>query len=179
MKKLLVMLLLVAALLGAGWMWLRTPIAETSEAALAAFPIYSITRARNEQLRRIAHRAFALARTRRGLVTSVDKANVLDTSRMWRRVVSEVAEEYPDVELRHHLVDSVAMELVTAPAQFDVLPSRIGYASTIPPSASNRMALAPPASSANTTVTSLLHARIQPPSSAGKVAAPSGNAGHG
>jgi 3-isopropylmalate dehydrogenase len=74
-----------------------------------------------DQVRRIAHRAFALARTRRGLVTSVDKANVLDTSRMWRRVVSEVAEEYPDVELRHHLVDSVAMELVTAPAQFDVL----------------------------------------------------------
>ncbi|TPE59495.1 DUF1254 domain-containing protein [Sandaracinobacter neustonicus] len=56
MKKLLIVLLLVAALLGAGWMWLRTPIAETSEAALAAFPVYSIVRARNEQLLRIAHR---------------------------------------------------------------------------------------------------------------------------
>jgi 3-isopropylmalate dehydrogenase len=74
-----------------------------------------------EQVRRIAHRAFALARSRQGKLTSVDKANVLDTSRMWRRVVSEVAADYPDVELRHHLVDSAAMEIVTNPERFDVL----------------------------------------------------------
>jgi 3-isopropylmalate dehydrogenase len=74
-----------------------------------------------DQVRRIAHRAFAIARSRQGKLTSVDKANVLETSRMWRRVVMEVAPEYPDVELRHHLVDSAAMEIVTNPERFDVL----------------------------------------------------------
>jgi len=73
------------------------------------------------QVERIARRAFALARTRRGLVTSVDKANVLETSRMWRRVVNEVAADYADVELEHILVDTAAMQLVTAPEQFDVI----------------------------------------------------------
>jgi 3-isopropylmalate dehydrogenase len=73
------------------------------------------------QVERIAHRAFALARTRRGRVTSVDKANVLSTSRMWRRVVDEVARDYPDVELRHALVDSAAMQLVTDADTFDVV----------------------------------------------------------
>ena len=74
-----------------------------------------------DQVRRIAHRAFRLARSRQGKLTSVDKANVLETSRMWRRVVTEVAGEYPEVELRHHLVDSAAMEIVTNPERFDVL----------------------------------------------------------
>ena len=73
------------------------------------------------QIERVARRAFELARTRRGEVFSVDKANVLDTSRLWRRVVTEVAADYPDVELRHALVDSTAMELVTNPQQFDVV----------------------------------------------------------
>jgi len=73
------------------------------------------------QIERVARRAFELARTRRGEVCSVDKANVLDTSRLWRRVVTEVAADYPDVELRHALVDSTAMELVTNPQQFDVV----------------------------------------------------------
>jgi 3-isopropylmalate dehydrogenase len=73
------------------------------------------------QVERIARRAFALARTRRGLVTSVDKANVLETSRMWRRVVNEVAADYADVELEHMLVDTAAMQLVTAPERFDVI----------------------------------------------------------
>jgi len=73
------------------------------------------------QVERIARRAFALARSRRGRVLSVDKANVLETSRMWRRVVSEVAAEFPDVELEHGLVDSVAMRLVTSPEEFDVI----------------------------------------------------------
>jgi 3-isopropylmalate dehydrogenase len=73
------------------------------------------------QVERIAHRAFALARSRRGHVASVDKANVLETSRMWRRVVTEVAAGYPDMELEHVLVDTAAMQLVTAPERFDVI----------------------------------------------------------
>ena len=73
------------------------------------------------QVERIAHRAFELARSRSGRLLSVDKANVLDTSRMWRGVVSDVAKAYPDVELRHGLVDSVAMQLVMSPGSFDTL----------------------------------------------------------
>jgi 3-isopropylmalate dehydrogenase len=73
------------------------------------------------QVERIARRAFALAGSRRRLVTSVDKANVLETSRMWRRVVDEVAVDYPDVKLEHMLVDTAAMQLVTAPERFDVI----------------------------------------------------------
>jgi 3-isopropylmalate dehydrogenase len=73
------------------------------------------------QVERVARRAFELARRRGGHVLSVDKANVLDTSRMWRRVVTEVAEMYTDVHLHHGLVDSVAMRLVTSPGDFDVL----------------------------------------------------------
>jgi 3-isopropylmalate dehydrogenase len=76
---------------------------------------------RPEQVERVARRAFELARGRSGRLLSVDKANVLDTSRMWRRVVTEVAADYPDVELRHGLVDSVAMTIVTDPRSFDVL----------------------------------------------------------
>jgi 3-isopropylmalate dehydrogenase len=74
-----------------------------------------------DQIERLARRGFELARERRRHVTSVDKANVLDTSRLWRRVVSEVAADYPDVELRHALVDSFAMELVTSADTVDVV----------------------------------------------------------
>ena len=74
-----------------------------------------------DQVARIARRAFAIARGRSGRLLSVDKSNVLDTSRMWRRVVGEIAAEFPDVELRHGLVDSVAMQLVMDPSAFDVL----------------------------------------------------------
>jgi 3-isopropylmalate dehydrogenase len=70
---------------------------------------------------RISRRAFELARTRRRHVTSVDKANILETSRMWRRVVSEVAGDYPDVTLEHMLVDNAAMQLVERPERFDVV----------------------------------------------------------
>lgn len=74
-----------------------------------------------EEVERIARVAFEAARKRRGKVTSVDKANVLATSRLWRRVVTEVATQYPDVELEHALVDSTAMALITHPTRFDVI----------------------------------------------------------
>src|SRR4051794_3227216 len=74
-----------------------------------------------DQITRVARRAFEIARTRRNELVSVDKANVLDTSRLWRRTVDEVAAGYPDVQLRHALVDSTAMDFVTHPDRFDVV----------------------------------------------------------
>ncbi len=73
------------------------------------------------EIRRVAHVAFQTARKRRKRVTSIDKANVLDTSRLWRKTVTEVAAEYPDVELLHMYVDNAAMQIVRDPSQFDVI----------------------------------------------------------
>jgi 3-isopropylmalate dehydrogenase len=74
-----------------------------------------------DQVRRVAHRAFELARSRSGRLISVGKANVLETSRMWRAVVDEMAADHPDVSVEHLLVDTAAMRMVQDPGAFDVL----------------------------------------------------------
>ncbi len=76
---------------------------------------------REHEVERVARLAFDLARGRRRKVTSVDKANVIQTSRLWRSVVDEVAQTYPDVQLEHVLVDAMAMHLIRNPARFDVV----------------------------------------------------------
>jgi 3-isopropylmalate dehydrogenase len=73
------------------------------------------------QIRRVVRLAFELARARRGSLTSVDKANVLASSRLWRKIVEELRPEFPDVDASHQLVDSMAMFLVRRPASFDVV----------------------------------------------------------
>jgi len=76
---------------------------------------------KESEIRRIAHLAFTLARKRDGRLCSVDKANVLEATILWREVVEEVAQDYPDVELSHIYVDNAAMQLVMQPKQFDVM----------------------------------------------------------
>ncbi|MCW2367445.1 3-isopropylmalate dehydrogenase [Sphingobium sp. B7D2B] len=82
---------------------------------------YDIMSYNEGEVRRIAHSALRAAQARRGKLCSVDKANVLETSQLWRDVVIEVAADYPDVELSHMYVDNAAMQLVRNPGQFDVI----------------------------------------------------------
>jgi 3-isopropylmalate dehydrogenase len=82
---------------------------------------YNTMRYSVEEIERVTRVAFESARSRRSKVTSVDKANVLETSQIWRETVTRVAADYPDVQLEHLFVDACAMHLVTAPTQFDVI----------------------------------------------------------
>ena len=82
------------------------------------FNTMSYTRA---EIERVSHVAFKLAHNRRKKLTSVDKSNVLETSTLWRKVVTELAKQYPDVELEHMFVDNAAMQMVLRPTQFDVI----------------------------------------------------------
>ena len=82
---------------------------------------YDVMSYNEAEVRRIAHSAFRAAQARKGKLCSVDKANVLETSQLWRDVVIEVAADYPDVELSHMYVDNAAMQLVRNPGQFDVI----------------------------------------------------------
>jgi 3-isopropylmalate dehydrogenase len=82
---------------------------------------YDVMSYNEAEVRRIAHSGFRAARARRSKLCSVDKANVLETSQLWRDVVTQVAVEYPDVELSHMYVDNAAMQLVRNPGQFDVV----------------------------------------------------------
>jgi 3-isopropylmalate dehydrogenase len=75
----------------------------------------------DEEIRRIAHHAFEIARNRKKILVSVDKANVLESTELWRDVVTEVGKNYPDVNLSHMYVDNCAMQLIRNPAQFDVI----------------------------------------------------------
>lgn len=82
---------------------------------------YDVCRYSEAEVRRIAIKGFDLARSRKQKVTSVDKSNVLETSRLWRETVVEVAKDYPDVELEHLLIDAMTMHMLTHPADFDVI----------------------------------------------------------
>ncbi|MBJ7444666.1 MAG: 3-isopropylmalate dehydrogenase [Sphingobium sp.] len=82
---------------------------------------YDVMSYNEAEVRRIAHSGFQAARARRGKLCSVDKANVLETSQLWRDVVIEVSADYPDVALSHMYVDNAAMQLVRNPGQFDVI----------------------------------------------------------
>lgn len=82
---------------------------------------FDVCRYSKSEVRRIAIKAFDLAKIRKKKVTSVDKSNVLETSRLWREVVNDVAKDYPDVELEHLLIDAMTMHMLTRPTDFDVI----------------------------------------------------------
>ncbi|MCB0336471.1 MAG: 3-isopropylmalate dehydrogenase [Bdellovibrionales bacterium] len=109
-------ILIVRELLGDIYFGLHETIEQNQERFARDVAEYS-----ESQIRAIAHNAFQAAMARSKQLTSVDKANVLDTSRLWRTVMNEVAEEYPQVRLQHMLVDNCAMQLIQNPRQFDVI----------------------------------------------------------
>jgi len=110
-------LLVVRELTGGLYFGKPSEIRETSEGLEAVDTLlYS-----EKEIERIVHTAFQLAQGRRKKVTSVDKANVLSTSRLWRRTADRVALDYPDVSLEHLLVDTCAMQLIRQPSSFDVI----------------------------------------------------------
>lgn len=98
-----------------GGLYFGEPREKTNDYALDSL-VYT-----REEIERIVDTAFLLARSRRGKLASVDKANVLDTSKLWRQIVEEKKAGYPDVEVEHMLVDSTAMKLITKPSAFDVI----------------------------------------------------------
>lgn len=98
-----------------GGLYFGEPSRRTEKSALDTL-VYT-----REEIERIVVKSFELARLRRGKVTSVDKENVLESSKLWREVVEEKKKLYPDVEVEHMLVDSAAMQLVTNPSAFDVI----------------------------------------------------------
>ncbi len=108
-------LLIVRELLGGLYFGHPRGIEEDGSAA------YNTMRYGTGEIERVADIAFQEARQRKGVVTSVDKANVLETSQLWRKTVIEVARRYPDVELQHAYVDSFAMQLMLTPSRYDVI----------------------------------------------------------
>ncbi len=104
--------LFVRELTGGAYFGAKTRTADTATDECK----YSVT-----EIERVVRRAFELARGRRGQLTSVDKANVLETSRLWRSTVQRLATEYPEVTVEHQLVDSMAMLLLTQPSHYDVV----------------------------------------------------------
>ena len=110
--------ILVVRELTGGLYFGRPRVREQVEGQLRAIDTLEYT---ESEIRRVVRLAFRLAQGRRRKVTSVDKANVLESSRLWRQVATEVGKEFPDIELEHQLVDSAAMRLITAAADFDVM----------------------------------------------------------
>lgn len=109
-------LVVVRELIGGAYFGKRDIIQKDGEKAAYDTTMYSVS-----EVERVARVAFDMARKRRKKVTSVDKANVLESSRLWREVVERVAKDYPDVEFSNMLVDNCAMQLVRNPSQFDII----------------------------------------------------------
>jgi 3-isopropylmalate dehydrogenase len=112
-------ILIVRELLGG--LYFSEPRGRTEDAVTGEVSVCNTMRYSTSEIERVARIGFEVARTRRGMVTSVDKANVLETSQLWREVVSRVALDYPQVRLEHLYVDACAMHLITNPLRFDVI----------------------------------------------------------
>ncbi len=145
-------LVVVRELTGGLYFGKPSEIRESETGALAIDTmIYS-----ESEIERVVRYACDLARSRRKRVTSVDKANVLSCSRLWRRVAERVAQDYPDIEVRHLLVDACAMDLIRRPAEFDVIVTENMFGDILTDEASmltGSMGLLPSASLGTTTTT--------------------------